>query len=627
MVKHTFPILIVILSVLAAAGCGGGGGANPVSGGGLENLPASSQDGPAALRARVAGVGKVEIEWNPMNPSDEDDEETLRVEYLIYRRQSEEESFREISRVSTNYYLDHDLASGVTYHYQVSSFADGVEIRGSETASVTMSYDTDTGLVGALHGIGQIKLTWREVGPADLEGYDQTKMGRILGYDIYRSTEPEGDYEKISSEPVAIAEYVDKGLENGRTYYYKISVSTERGRPSFYSKTVPVATFDGPHNLKIPSYTYKRVHLRWDSVYNLDNLVGYNIYRRSDDEEYSLVAKVDKPEVSLYIDGPVPERQLYYYKVSAYSESQESKTSNEVSVKPFGFVYVTNYYGNTLSVIRAEDDHLTVALPLGDGPHGVALSPDGSRVYVANNRSNTLSIVDSYENRVVANVDLGDHPVGVAVHPDGSKIYISNYYANNIYVIEAGSNRLLRSIGVGSGPRGLALSPDGGRLYVANYYADTVSVVDTGSYSSLVSIPVGSGPTSLILSPDGESLYVANHFTDTILVISTRSYKSLAAISVKSGPLGMAVSPDGRWLYVVSYFEGAFSVVDLSRNKETATLKVGKYPQGVTLFPELAKAYVTNFHSDTVSVVDLKRNQLISTLDLKGGPLGIVLSP
>ena len=520
------------------------------------------------------------------------------------------------------------LAHVVTYYYQVSTLIGGVEIMGDEGSSVTMSYDMDTGLVGAPFGIGQVRLAWREVDPSDLEEYDRSKMGRIIGYDIYRGSALEGEYEKLNSEPVPESEYIDRGLKNGHTYFYKMYVATEQEPPSFHSKAVGVATFERLHNLRVSSYDYRRVYLRWEKVHNLDNLVGYNVYRRSEEEdEFSLIAKVDDPEAYSYMDGPVPKRGTYHYRVSAYSQNAESKVSNQISVEPFGFVYVTNYYDNSLSVIRAEDDRTLAIITLGDGPNGVALSPDGDRAYVANSRSNTLSVIDTYEKTVIARLDMGDHPIGVMAHPDGSKIYVTNYYSDNVYVVETENNRLLRSIEVGSGPRGLALSPDGSKLYVANYYADTVSVIDTESYSLLESIPVGSGPTKLVLSPDGEFLYVANHFTDTISIISTLTYKSLSTISVKSGPLGLSLSPDGRLLYVVSYFEGTFSALDLSKNRVIATVKVGKFPQGITLFPELGKAYVTNFHSDTVSVIDLESYQLMVTLDMKGGPAGIVLSP
>ncbi len=82
----------------------------------------------------------------------------------------------------------------------------------------------------------------------------------------------------------------------------------------------------------------------------------------------------------------------------------------------------------TVSVI-ATATNTVVGSPItvGNGPVGVAVTPDGSKVYVANAVGNTVSVIATATNTVVGSpIPVGDDPVGVAVTPDGSKVYVAN---------------------------------------------------------------------------------------------------------------------------------------------------------------------------------------------------------
>ena len=46
--------------------------------------------------------------------------------------------------------------------------------------------------------------------------------------------------------------------------------------------------------------------------------------------------------------------------------------------------YVANFTGNFVSVIDTATNTVTATVPVGDGPFGVAVTPDGHHAYVAN---------------------------------------------------------------------------------------------------------------------------------------------------------------------------------------------------------------------------------------------------
>ena len=60
---------------------------------------------------------------------------------------------------------------------------------------------------------------------------------------------------------------------------------------------------------------------------------------------------------------------------------------------------------------------MVATIPVGLGPIGVAITPDGTRVYVTNDNSDTISVIDTATNTVVATIPVGSGPVAVAITP------------------------------------------------------------------------------------------------------------------------------------------------------------------------------------------------------------------
>jgi YVTN family beta-propeller protein len=63
-----------------------------------------------------------------------------------------------------------------------------------------------------------------------------------------------------------------------------------------------------------------------------------------------------------------------------------------------------------------------------NGPHGIAFSPDGKFLYITNYYSNTISVFNTATKTMVRTVVLGiDKPNKIAVTPDGKKAFVSHY--------------------------------------------------------------------------------------------------------------------------------------------------------------------------------------------------------
>src|SRR5215471_13763668 len=57
--------------------------------------------------------------------------------------------------------------------------------------------------------------------------------------------------------------------------------------------------------------------------------------------------------------------------------------------------YVSNFSDDSLSVIDTPTNQAIAVVPVGRGPVGVAVSPDGRTVYVTNSGADTVSVIDT----------------------------------------------------------------------------------------------------------------------------------------------------------------------------------------------------------------------------------------
>ena len=118
------------------------------------------------------------------------------------------------------------------------------------------------------------------------------------------------------------------------------------------------------------------------------------------------------------------------------------------------FAYVANETRNTVSVIDTATNPPWWPGRGGDLPMGSPSPRMGTR-YVANAASGTVSVIDTATNTVVATVPVGNLPHGVAVTPDGKHVYVANIgVPTHVSVIATATNTVVATIPVGSAPMG-----------------------------------------------------------------------------------------------------------------------------------------------------------------------------
>lgn len=82
------------------------------------------------------------------------------------------------------------------------------------------------------------------------------------------------------------------------------------------------------------------------------------------------------------------------------------------------FAYVTIGGLNEVKVFRTDNFSLVATIPVGNLPHGIWPSGDGTRVYVGLENADAVTVIDTLTNKVIATTPIGQAPQAITYVPD-----------------------------------------------------------------------------------------------------------------------------------------------------------------------------------------------------------------
>jgi YVTN family beta-propeller protein len=155
------------------------------------------------------------------------------------------------------------------------------------------------------------------------------------------------------------------------------------------------------------------------------------------------------------------------------------------------FAYITVGGLNEVKVFRTDNFEPVVTIPVGNLPHGIWPSGDGTRVYVGLENADALMAIDTLTNKVIAIIPIGQAPQAIS--------YVT------LAVREGGGMQNLQPLGIAGEAAHLALSPagkEGGKA------PTSVSLFDQGLSEVLQASVTGLAPTqpyvlALAVEPNG----------------------------------------------------------------------------------------------------------------------------
>jgi YVTN family beta-propeller protein len=137
-------------------------------------------------------------------------------------------------------------------------------------------------------------------------------------------------------------------------------------------------------------------------------------------------------------------------------------------------------------------------VPVGKGPEGFDVSPDGRELWAANSHDGTISVVDIGAKKVLETLSLGTKFANrLKFTPDGKRVLVSDLGTGELVILDAAARRELKRISLGRGAAGILVAPDGSRAFVAVSPDDCVAVVDLRSLSVTGRLPTGKGPDGM----------------------------------------------------------------------------------------------------------------------------------
>lgn len=260
-------------------------------------------------------------------------------------------------------------------------------------------------------------------------------------------------------------------------------------------------------------------------------------------------------------------------------------------------------------------------------PHGVALSPDESRLYVANYGADSVTVIDTTSHLVIGTVSVGHIPIGVTASPNGTRIYVA-CHDGSLWSVDAATLTVLQSVAITGGFNsldGITASADGSALFVTDYgfggNGTLVYVVNAVSMAVSQIIPVPFGPFAADVSADGSKIFIGHFGLEpgsigqgtSVTVIDPATALVIGSLSVGKGVNDLAVSRDGLRLYTANHSDSSVSVVDLVTGLTIANISVASGPRGIDVTSDGSRVVVTS-DANVVTVLDGTTFATISTL-------------
>ncbi len=313
-----------------------------------------------------------------------------------------------------------------------------------------------------------------------------------------------------------------------------------------------------------------------------------------------------------------------------------------------GLLVVANQEGASATILDAATLNTVATVPVGQGPHEVAISTDGRWAVVTNYglqgaAGSTLSVIDlaAEAPSVVRTIDLGiyQRPHGAAFVRSGTKLLVTSETSQRLLLIDFVSGRIDTAMATNArGSHMVTVQRDGRRAWTSNILDGTVTEYDVDARTTKRTFAVAPNVEGISATPGGVQVWVGSNTGKTVTVVNGADAKVLGTISGFGLPYRVGVSRTGRsalvsdpstnriWIYDVGT-RRELAQIDLAAEKGVGTPAAQSAPQGITFDPIADYAYVTLHGTNQVVAVDLRTRKVMGFGGVGAGPDGIGYSP
>jgi len=309
---------------------------------------------------------------------------------------------------------------------------------------------------------------------------------------------------------------------------------------------------------------------------------------------------------------------------------------------------VANKAEATASLVDIGSGKIVTTLPVGTGPHEVAVSPDGRLALVANygtgpQPGSSLTLIDVAGGKVARTIDLGAYkrPHGM-VFLDGRRVLVTSEASKTVIEVDVKEGKVIREIATGQEiSHMVAVTPDRSRAFVANIGSGSITALDLKTGKSLGDVKTGAGTEGIDVTPDGRQVWATNREADSVSVVDAKTLAVIGTVASAAFPIRAKVTPDGKHVLVSNAKSGDVSVLSVAEKTlerrvplpvQAAADREGRLmaqfgdssvPIGIVITPDGKRAFVAHANSDTISIVDLAEWKRVGSLTAGKEPDGM----
>lgn len=380
---------------------------------------------------------------------------------------------------------------------------------------------------------------------------------------------------------------------------------------------------------------------------------------------------------------------------SAVQTQVATSAATPTSATPYS-IYISSESGDIITRIEVGPDgwRKVKEVPVGimptdiDGPHNVAVSPDGRFWYISIAHGMPYGSVWKYAtgtDSMIGHVQVGMFPTTVGLSPDGDWAFVPNSDfhgdrggVNTVSVIYTRDMTQVTEIPTCDMPHGSRYNHAGSLVYIACMMSDELVTIDPASFAIQRRIALGSGhpmtmaehnameatqdsaaaggrsaagaarpapgaasstmpgqnpdclTTYVSVSPDDRLIYLACNHSNELQVRDAQTLELVRRLPTGNGAYNVEASPDGRWVIVTNKKAQSASIFDTRTWTEAARVATTKrIPHAVAYSPDGRYAFVTQESLGTdpgaVDAIDLTTLQKVATMAIPLQPTAVTI--
>ncbi|NOQ63502.1 MAG: hypothetical protein GQ582_03205, partial [Methyloprofundus sp.] len=208
-----------------------------------------------------------------------------------------------------------------------------------------------------------------------------------------------------------------------------------------------------------------------------------------------------------------------------------------------------------IQVIDTSDWSIINEIEVGNNPHNIWFTANGTAAVITNWFDNYLTEIDATSKEVTENYIAGAAPAHITSDHAGDNFYVSIEGSNYVQMFKQRNMRLTSQIPVsGSGPHGIwyggSADNDTAIIMTSNSLDNTVSFIDPASKEEIITLDSGLYPLGAGVNAAGTRAYAGNCLEGSVSVydLEATPIALMTTLAIGGCPVQAPVSPDDRYV-------------------------------------------------------------------------------